>query len=82
MTENSDQTTLKAYSTYNLPRVESLVHYFHAAVGFPVRATWLNTIKAGNYRTWNGLTLPNATAYCPYAYESIKGHMIQLRQGI
>ena len=63
MAENYDQKTLKAYSAYDLPRVESLVRYFDAEAGFPVRATWLNAIKAGNYRTWPSLTLDNATAY-------------------
>ena len=63
MAENSDQKTLKAYSAYDLPRVESLVRYFDAEAGFPVRATWLNVIMAGNYRTWPSLTLDNATAY-------------------
>ena len=65
MAENADQATLKAYSAYDLPSMEALVRYFRAAAGFPVRATWLDAIKAVNYRTWPGLTLANATAYCP-----------------
>ena len=79
MEENADQSTLKVYSTYDLPSVESLVRYFHAAAGFPVRATWINAIKMGNYRTWPSLTLANATTSCPSADESINGHMIELR---
>ena len=42
-------TTLKAYSAYDLPSVEALVRYFHAAVGYPVKDMWLKAIKAGNY---------------------------------
>ena len=61
---STDHTNLKAYSAYDLPSVEALVRYFHAASGFPVRTTWLKAINVGNYRTWLGLTLANATSYC------------------
>ena len=82
MPNSTDQTNLRAYSAYDLPSVEALVEYFHAMAGFPVRTTWLKAIKAGNYHTWPGLTLANATSYCPSADETIKWHMVQSRQGI
>ena len=41
----SKETTLSEYSSYNLPRVKSLVRYMHAASGFPVKSTWLRAIK-------------------------------------
>ena len=63
MTNSADHTNLKVYSAYDLPSVEALVWYFHAAAGFPVRTTWLKAIKMDNYRTWLELTLANATAY-------------------
>ena len=59
------ETTLEAYSVYDLPSVEALVRYFHAAAGYPVKDTWLKAIKVGNYASWPGLTLANATKYCP-----------------
>ena len=80
--DNSDQKNLRAYITYNLTTVEALVQYFHAAAGFPVRATWLKAIKVGNYCTWSGLTQANSTAYCPSADETIKGHIVQSQQGV
>ena len=52
----SEQTTLGVYITYDLPSMADLVRQFHAAVGYPVRSTWLNTIKADNYAFWPGLT--------------------------
>jgi hypothetical protein len=55
------EATLEAYSAYDLPSVEALMRYFHAAAVYPVRDTWLKAIKAGNYATWPGLTLANAT---------------------
>ena len=53
---NAQQSTLKAFIAYNLTSVETLIRYFHAAAGFPVRDTWLKEIKAGNFDSWPGLT--------------------------
>ena len=38
------QTTLSAYSAYDIPSVEALVRYIHAALEFPVKSTWLRGI--------------------------------------
>ena len=73
---------LVAYSAYDLPSVEALVRYFHAAAGLPVRSTWLDTIKAGNYASWPGLTINNARKYCPSANKKILGNLVQGRQGV
>ena len=48
MPNTTNMATLEAYSTYNLPSVAALIHYFHAAAGYPVRSTWLTAISAGN----------------------------------
>ena len=80
--QEEEEATLEAFSAYDLPSVEALVTYFHAAAGYPVRDTWLKTIKAGNYNSWTGLTYINANKYCPLADETIKGHMVQTRQGV
>ena len=53
---NAQQSTLKAFSAYDLPSVEALIRYFHAAAGFLVRDTWLKEIKAGNFDFCPGLT--------------------------
>jgi hypothetical protein len=42
---------------YDLPSVSSLVHLHHASTGNPVPSTWFAAIKAGNYKTFTGLTL-------------------------
>ena len=62
----AEQTTLGVYSAYDLPSVAALVRYFHAAAGYPVRSTWMNDIKEGNYESWTGLTYNNITVtyYC------------------
>ena len=82
MPKNADQTNIRAYSAYDLPSVEALIRYFHAAARFPVSTTWLKAIKVGNYRTRIGITLANTTAYCPSVDETIKRHIVQSRQGI
>ena len=48
MPNTAKMTTLEAYSAYDLPSVEALIHYFHAAAGYPVRSTWLTAISTGN----------------------------------
>jgi len=73
------ESSLAAFSAYDLPSVGALVRYFHAATGFPVRDTWLKAIKAGNFKSWPGLTLENASKYCPSTIETLKGHMVQTR---
>jgi hypothetical protein len=47
--------TPAALSATDLPSVGALVHYLHAAAGFPVKSTWLAAIKASNYTSWPGL---------------------------
>ena len=76
------KSNLQAFSAYDLPSVEALVKYFHAAAGFPVRDTWIKAIKNGNYASWPGLTYNNAKKYCPSADETIKGHLVQSRHGV
>jgi hypothetical protein len=50
-----------ALNAHDLPSVLALVHYLHAAAGFPVKSTWLAAIKAGNFASWPGLTYANAS---------------------
>jgi hypothetical protein len=72
----------KATNTYDLPSISSLVHLHHATAGNPVPSTWFAAIKAGNYKTFPGLTLCNAMKHCPSSDATIKGHLKQTRQGI
>ena len=57
--------TPAARNAYDLPSLEALVRYIHAAAGFPVKSTWIKAIKKGNFATWPGLTYSNAAKYCP-----------------
>ena len=44
----------------SLPSMGPLVGFYHACVGFPVKQTWLNAIKVGNFDSLPGLTYSNA----------------------
>ena len=48
MLNNAKQATFETYITYNLPSVENLIRYFHAAEGYPVRSAWLKAIGVEN----------------------------------
>ena len=63
--QDASRFSLVAYSAYELPSVEALIRYFHAAAGVPVRSTWLDAIKPGNYASWPGLTLNNTKNVVP-----------------
>jgi hypothetical protein len=66
----------------DLPSIGALVGFYHACLGFPVKQTWLDAIKAGNCNTFEGLTYPNAAKYCPDANETIMGHLAQQCQNV
>ena len=70
-------TTPAAHNAYDLPSIEDLVQYMHAAAGLTVKSTWLKAIKKGNFVTCPGLKYSNADTYCSHAVETIKGHMVQ-----
>ena len=73
----AQRTTLEVYSAYELPSIEALIRYFHAVAGYPVRSTWLTSVRAGNYSYWPGLTLANTAKYFPSARATIMGHLFQ-----
>ena len=82
MPNTANMATLEVYSAYYLPSIEALLRYFHAASGYPVRSTWLTANSAGNYSSWPGLTLANATKYCPLVTATIMVHLVQKIQGV
>ena len=68
---------------YDLPSTAALIQYLHATAGSPAQQTWVQAIKAGNFRTWPGLTSANASGYCPNNAEATTlGHMTQTQKGL
>jgi hypothetical protein len=66
----------------DLPSMGALVGFYHACLGFPVKQTWLDAIKAGNCVSFDGLTYSNVARYCLDADEIILGHFAQQRQNM
>jgi hypothetical protein len=62
-------------NVYDLPSVNQMIKYLHAAAGYPVKDTWVKAINAGNYTTWPGLTATAVHKYFPESNETQKGHM-------
>ncbi len=68
--------------TFDLPSIGILISSYHAWLGFPVKQTWLDAIKADNCDTFNGLTYSNVARYRPNANKTILEHFAQQRQNI
>jgi hypothetical protein len=66
----------------DLPSIGALVGFYHACMGFLVKQIWLDTIKAGNCDTFDGITYSNAARYCPDAHKTIMSHLAQQRQNV
>jgi hypothetical protein len=66
----------------HLPSISALVSFYHACLGFPVKQTWLDAIKAGNCDTFDGLTYSKVARYCPNANKTILGHLAKQRQRV
>ena len=66
----------------DLPSIGALVGFYQACLGFPVKQSWLDAIKAGNCDTIEGLTYSNASKYCPDANKTIMGHLAQQGQNV
>jgi hypothetical protein len=72
----------QANSVYDLPSTEQAIKWMHAVCGYPVKSTWLKTIKAGNYVGWPMLTKQNVQKYYPETIETAKGHLNQTRKNV
>ena len=69
--ENKEEVS----NVYILPTIPQSIWYLHAAVGFPVKQTFLDTIKAGNFVTWPGLTTTVVRKHFPDSDETQQGHI-------
>ena len=72
----------EANAIFDLPNTRQSLMYLHAAAGFPVKETFLDTVCAGNYATWPGLTTTLIAKHFPDSDETQKGHMKGQRKGV
>jgi hypothetical protein len=71
-----------ANAIFDLPPNRQTVLYYHTAVGFPLKETFLDAVQAGNYATWPGLTTQLISKHFFDSNETQKGHMKGQRQGL
>jgi hypothetical protein len=62
----------------DLPSIPALVAFYYACLGFSIKDSWLEAIKAGNHcDTFDKLTYSNVARYHPDSDETILGHLTQ-----
>jgi hypothetical protein len=72
----------EASNFYSLPSIQQSIKYLHAAAGFPVKETWIDAIKYGNFVTWPGLTTTTVRKHFPDSDKTQQGHMRKQRRGV
>ena len=81
-TSNIGGVSERENTIFELPSTSQTILYHHTSAGFPVKETFLNAVRAGNYATWSGLTVAALHKYFPNSDETLKGQMKGRRQGI
>ena len=72
----------QANSVYDIPSTKQAIKWMHAVCDYPVKSTWLKSIKAGNYVGLPMLNERNVQKYYPRTIETAKGHLNQLRKKV
>ena len=67
-------------SVYELRTQQEMVWYYHAAAGFPVKATWIKVISNNQYSSWPGLTADAVKRNFPESSETQKGTCASKKQ--
>jgi len=67
---------------FELPSARETFLWYHASAEFLTKATFIDTVRNGNYSTWPKLTVTLINRYFPDSDETIKGHLKGQHQGI
>ncbi len=78
----TDNECKRIANVYDLPSVNQMIKYLHAAAGYSVKDTLVKAINAGNYTTWPGLTATAVRKHFPESNETQKRHMKHQQQGL
>ena len=81
-TKRTHAHSANAAAGYTPRAIPDLINYYHAAAGFPIKATWLRAIKRGYYIGWPGLTAERVQTHLQPKIETALGHMHKVRQGV
>ena len=77
-----DYEVSTANNVYEIKTKKEIIKFLHKAAGSPVKSTWIQAIKNGQYTTWPGLTTKIVEKYLEKSQATVKGHMKQTRQNI
>ena len=79
-TKEARKKIQKSHSVYYLPSKEDAVKWIHTVCGYPVKSTWIKSIKLGNYVGWPKLNKLNVARYYPKTNDTPKVHLNQSRK--
>jgi hypothetical protein len=82
LTETGEVVQEETHIVYSLPSIPQTITHLHAAAGYPVKDTWINIIKVGNFVTWPGLTAATVRKHFPESDETEKDHIKKQHQGV
>ena len=80
--QTNSRTNARCNSAYAQKNNRDLVEFLHGCAGFPVKATWIDAIKAGRYASWPGLTHNLVNKSLKPKIPTIMGHMTNIRGGV
>jgi hypothetical protein len=69
-------------NVYELPNLDQIIRWYHAAAGYPTKTTWIRAIEAGFFATWPLLTPKAVKKHYPDHDATPKGHMRRIKSGI
>ena len=69
-------------SVYELRSQDEIIRFYHAAAGYPTKATWIKAVNRGYFASWPGLTADLIRKHFPESEETQKGHMRATRSGV
>ena len=81
-TKKSKKFLQEANIVYDLPTTEEAIRWMHEVCGYPVKSTWIKSIKAGNFTGWPIRNKLNVDKYYPETTETPKGHLNQTRKNV
>jgi hypothetical protein len=70
---------LECNHAHDISNQTELINYFHAACFIPVKSTWMQAIKNGNFTSWPGLTEQAVEKILSKSTGTVKGHINQQR---
>ena len=69
-----------ANNVYELPSIAQGIKWMHAVCGYPLKSTWMKSIRSGNYAGWPLLAIKHVHCHYPDTTEIPQAHLNQTRK--